>query len=170
MRSSVMPSLFSSVSSMQPILVSTGSPVSKGYRPDMFYVILVQRCHMPHHRTPCLRSPEVSSDEQQRGALPAFERSRWRQSTTTDITTYYRVGWMCLFPFRRLAMYYLEHPGPHWICSLQAKEQSVETQLSQKTFGPQQHHLSAGNVWKGRVALSCLGTGSAISALWYKCS
>ena len=60
-------------------------------------------------------------------------------------------------PFRRLAMYYLEHPGPCWICFLQTKEQRVQTQLSQKTLGPRQHHLSPGSAWKGRVSSSYSG-------------
>ena len=34
--------------------------------------------------------------------------------------------------------------GPCWICFLQTKEQRVQTQLSKKTLGPQQHHLSPG--------------------------
>ena len=57
--------------------------------------------------------------------------------TATDLTTYYREGWMWLLPLRRLAMYHLEHPGPRWIRFLQTKEQGVQTQFSQKTLGPQ---------------------------------
>ena len=37
----------SSVASMQPILIGTGDPVSKGSGPRMFSDVPVQRCHMP---------------------------------------------------------------------------------------------------------------------------
>ena len=90
-----------------------------------------------------LLPPDAPSDGLQRVALPAFERSVWRQGTLhaqPQITTYYRLGWMWSLPLRRFAMYYLEHLGPRWICFLQTKEQRVQTQLSQNTFGPQQHH------------------------------
>ena len=43
MRSSILLSLFSSVASMQPILIGTGDPVSKGSRLHMFYDILCPR-------------------------------------------------------------------------------------------------------------------------------
>ena len=82
--------------------------------------------------------PEVPSGEQQLGAFPASTRSRWRQDALQAppqiFTAYYRVGWMWPLPFRRHAMYYLEHQGPCWICFLQAKEQRVQTQISQKTL------------------------------------
>ena len=59
-------------------------------------------------------SPEAPNDEQQRGALPTSTRSRWRQyssSTTPGTAAYYRLGWMWPFPFRRPAVYFLEHQG-----------------------------------------------------------
>ena len=43
-----------------------------------------------------------------------------------------KVGWMSLLPFRKLAMYYLEHPRASWICVLQSKEQRVRNQISWK--------------------------------------
>ena len=55
-------------------------------------------------------------------------------STTADITTYHRLVWMWPFPFRRHAMYYLEHQGSRWICFLQTEEQRVQTQISQETL------------------------------------
>ena len=42
-----------------------------------------------------------------------------------------------------------EHLGACWICFLQTKEQRIQTQISQKTLGQQQHHLSPGSAWKG---------------------
>ena len=76
-------------------------------------------------------SPEVASDEQQRGALPASTRSRWRQdalqSTPAAITTYCRLGWVWPFPFGRHVMCHLEHQGSRWIFLLQRKTESKPT-------------------------------------------
>ena len=41
----------------------------------------------------------------------------------------------------RLAMCHLEHQGPRWIYFLQTKEQRIQTQMSQKTLGQQQHYF-----------------------------
>ena len=38
--------------------------------------------------------------------------------------------------------------GLNWICFLQTQEQRIQTQLPQKSFGPQQHHLSPGGACK----------------------
>ena len=51
MRSSILPSLFSSVASLQPIYIGAGDSVSEGCWSHMFYDIPVQRCHMPPCRT-----------------------------------------------------------------------------------------------------------------------
>ena len=51
-------------------------------------------------------------------------------------------------PFQGSAVYHLEHQVSHWICFLQTQEQRIQTQLPQKTFGPQQHHLSPGGACK----------------------
>ena len=73
--------------------------------------------------------PDAPSDGLRHVAPPVSEHSRWRQGTLqvqpTDFTTYRRVGWMWALPFRRLAMYYLEHSGACWICFLQTKAQGV---------------------------------------------
>ena len=53
-------------------------------------------------------------------------------------------------------MYYIEHHGPGRICFLQTKEQRIQTQISQKTLGQQQHYLSPGRAWKGRVFLQAI--------------
>ena len=50
-------------------------------------------------------------------------------------------------------MYYLEHKRPCWICFLQTKEQRIQTQISQKTLGQQEHFITPGGAWKGRVAI-----------------
>ena len=42
------------------------------------------------------------------------------------------MGWVRPVPFRRSALYHLEHPGPCWICFLQTKAQGIQTQISQK--------------------------------------
>ena len=114
--------------------------------------------------------PDDPSGGQQRGAFPVSVHSRWRQAcpsyTTSDITTYHRVGWMWSLPFRRLAMCYMEHQGPGRICFLQTKEQRTQTQISQKTLGQQQHSLFPGSAWKGRVSSGYPGVGSAISTVW----
>ena len=60
-------------------------------------------------------------------------------------------------------MHYLEHQGPRWIVFFQTEEQRIQTQISQKTLGQQQHCLSPGSAWKGRVSSSYPGVGSAIS-------
>ena len=85
-----------------------------------------------------------SSGSQRRTTTPCFSsfctlplETGCSSITTADITTYNRVGWMWPLPFRRLAMYYLEHPRPGWICFLQTKEQRIQTQISQKTLGQQ---------------------------------
>ena len=69
--------------------------------------------------TPLL-PPDVPSGEQQLGAFPASERFRWRQGALHAqpqiSSSHYRVGWMWPLPFRRSAMYYLEHRGARWIC------------------------------------------------------
>ena len=59
-------------------------------------------------------------------------------------------------------MYYLEHQGPGWICSLQTKELRIQTQIYQKTLRHQQHNLSPGGAWKGRVSSGYSDVGSAI--------
>ena len=46
-------------------------------------------------------------------------------------------------------MYYMEDQGPGRICLLQTKEQRIQTQIPQKTFGPEQRHLYLGSAWKG---------------------
>ena len=45
--------------------------------------------------------------------------TEYSSSTTEITTTYYRVWWLWPFPFRRLAMSYLEHQGSRWICFFQ---------------------------------------------------
>ena len=84
--------------------------------------------------------PEVPSGEQQFGALEVYTRSRWRQDALQAqpqiIQRTKKVGWMWPIAFRRHAIYYLEHQGACWICSLQTKKQRVQTQISQKTLTP----------------------------------
>ena len=83
------------MASEQPIHIGAGDSVSEGSRSHMFYDVPVQRCHMPTRGTHVLDWPVkpsgrsdpsrsslplgVPSNEQQRGALPASTRSRWRQ-------------------------------------------------------------------------------------------
>ena len=83
-------------------------------------------------------APVVPSGDRQEGALSASDRSRWRQDALQAQPQILQrtAGWDGCgpLPFRRLAMYYLERPGPCWICFLQTKGQRVQTQLSQKTL------------------------------------
>ena len=111
--------------------------------------------------------PDVPCAEQQRVVLPASELSRWRQGAlhAQPQISQRSTGWG--FRFRRLSMYYLEHPGPCWICFLQTKEQRVQTQPSQKTLGLQQNHLSPGSAWKGQVSSGHPGIGSTIPFMQY---
>ena len=82
--------------------------------------------------------PEVPSGEQQ---LRAFSRffsfpleTRCSSSTTAVITTYYRVGWMWPLPFRRLAMYYLEHQGPGWFCFSRQRSREFKLKHLKRLF------------------------------------
>ena len=83
-------------------------------------------------------SPEVPSDEQQRGALPASTRSRWRQDALQappqilQRTTGW--GWMWTLSFPKACDVLLGTPGPGGICFLQTEEQRVQTQISQETL------------------------------------
>ena len=52
-------------------------------------------------------------------------------STTASNTAYCRLGWMWSFPFRRPAVYYLEHQVSLWICFLETEEHRVQTQISE---------------------------------------
>ena len=83
-----------------------------------------------------LLPPDVPGGVQQRGAFSSFYtpslETGCSSSTTADITTSYRVGWMWSLPFRRHAMYYLKHPGPRWIFFYKTKEQRFQTQISLK--------------------------------------
>ena len=83
--------------------------------------------------------------------------------TTADITTYYRVGWMWPLPFRRLAVYYLEHRG--LVGSVFSRQRNREFKLKFKL--KLKHYLSPGSAWKGRVSSGYPGVGSAISTHRY---
>ena len=102
--------------------------------------------------------PEVPSGEQQQGAFPVSTFSRWRQDALQTL-------WP--FPFRRPAMYYLEHQRSRWIDFFHTQEQRVKTQIFQEALCHQQHLMSPGSAWKERVPLGYSGVGSAISTLWY---
>ena len=81
-------------------------------------------------------SPEVPSDEQQRSSsFHTFPLATGcSPSITADYTTYYRLGCMWPFPFRRPAVHYVEHQRSLWMCFLQTKEQRVQTQISQEAL------------------------------------
>ena len=122
----------------------------------MFYDIPVQRCTcLPVLADPIFQSlchPDLHGDGLQRGAFPASIRSPWRtgcsSNTTKDIATFYRVGRMRPLPSRRLAMYYLEHPGVRWICFLQTKDRESKTHLSQKLVDHNNIICLQGGAWK----------------------
>ena len=59
--------------------------------------------------------PEDPNDEQQRGALPASTRSRWKQNTLQPLQVPQRTaGWDGCGLFLA-AVYYLEYQASHWI-------------------------------------------------------
>ena len=92
--------------------------------------------------------PDVPSDEQQRVALPASERSRWRQGAlhAQPQISQRSTGWDGCGPFLSEGFRCIT-----W---------------NTRGLGPQQYHLSSGSAWKGRVSSSCPDIGSAISTLW----
>ena len=84
--------------------------------------------------------PRAPNGAQQRGAFPAIGYSRWRQGAlqaqpqisqrTTGCDGYGPL------PLRRSALCYLKHPGASLdLFFYKTKEQRIQTQLSQKTFG-----------------------------------
>ena len=125
---------------------------------------------------PCGRSdpsgpsllPGAPSGAQQRGAFPAIGQSRWRQGALHAHSQISRrttgLDGPLLSEGLRCTTW---NTWPRWICFYKTKEQRAQNQLSQKTFGPQQHHLSPGGAWRGRVSSSYPGTGCAISIIWY---
>ena len=68
-------------------------------------------------------------------------------------------------PFRRLAMYYMEHQGPGRICSPDKWTENSKSIFSKDSWT--KTIFSPGSAWKGRVSSSYPGVGSAFSVLWY---
>ena len=112
-------------------------------------------------------SPEVPSGEQQRGALPASTRSRWRQDALQAPPQILQrtAGWDGCGPFFSEGMRCFIWNTRFLVGSVfsRQKEQRIQTQISQKTPGQQQHYLSPRSAWKGRVSSGYSGVGSAIS-------
>ena len=116
-------------------------------------------------------SPEAPCDEQQRGVLPASTRCRRKQSAVqAPLHVLQRAtSWDGCGPFlseglRRITC---NTRGLVGTVFLQTKKEGIQTQLSKKTLGQQQHHLSPGSAWKGRISSSYPGVGFSIPALWY---
>ena len=101
-------------------------------------------------------SPEFPCDGQQRGALPASSRSRWRQNTLQAPPQVLQriTGWDGCGPFLfwRSAVYYLEHQGSHWVGFFKTAEQRIQTQISQEVLCHKKHPMSPGGTWKRRVS------------------
>ena len=128
MRSSILPSLFSSAASVQPIVTSTGNPASKGFRPHVFYDVPVQRClevgpmsldwlvnlFVRFDSSRSSLPPDVPSGEQQLRAFPASKQSAGDRMLFKHNHRYYSVlqGGMNVASFVSEG----EHQGPCWIC------------------------------------------------------
>ena len=75
-----------------------------------------------------------------------------------------QVGMDVAFPFRRHAMCYLEHQGPHLICSFQTEDQSIQnSNISRNSLTS----LSPKVTWNGRISSGYSGIGFAILVSWY---
>ena len=83
-------------------------------------------------------APVVPSGDQRQGTLSASERSRWRQDALqAQPQILQRTTWWdgCgHLPFRRLAMYYLERPGPYWICFPNKRTESPNSIISKNSL------------------------------------
>ena len=175
MRSSILPSIFSSMASVQPIHIGAGEPVIEGCWHDLFrdaclqiglmsldwFVDPLARFNFFHIFAVHWISQRWTTTKWFSSLHTFLSETGCSSSTTDDITTFFWFGWMWPFPFRRHAMY----QGSRWICFLQTEEERVQTQISQETLWRQ--HLSPGSAWKGRIFSSYPGVGSSISPLWY---
>ena len=118
-----------------------------------------------------LLPPDAPSDGLRRVALPGSERSRWRQGTLQAQPQILQrtVGWDGCGPFLSEGLRCITWNTRGLVGSVFSRQRhrEVQTQLSQKTSGPQQHNLFPRSTWKRRGSSSYPGLGSAISALWY---
>ena len=130
----------------QSILIGSGDSASDGYRPDLFQDVPDRSHHMltsRHHvlgvasRSVCRFwsfqifalswGSQWRSTTRRSSSFHTFPLETECSSTTTPSATgYCRLGWMWPFPFRRSAVYYLEHQRSHWICFSKQKNREFK--------------------------------------------
>ena len=148
---------------------------AKDFDLKMFYDVPVQRCHILPSRShvlglACWSFWLVRYFPDHRFFLMFRFSSLYTlsletdcsSSTTAEISTFYRVGWMWLLAKACVSL--LGTPGAllgvfSWM------GQRIQTQIFQKILGEQ--HLSPGSASKGRVSSSSKDVGSLISTHWY---
>ena len=165
MRHSILPSLFCPMASVRLFHIATCLQVgtmSLDWLVDPFASSEFSRSSLP---------PEVPSGEQQRGAFPASERSRWRQDALQAPPQILQQtkGWNGCGPFLSEGMRCITWNTRGLVGSVFSRQRNREFKLKflKRLFDANNIFMSPRSAWKGRVSSGYSGVGSAISILWY---
>ena len=150
----ILPLLFCPIAPAKPVLISTGDSISEKYWTDLFQDVLDHSRHLFTSRTHVVgvasgsvckiwpfQTFAVSWSSQRwpttrhSSSFHAFPlKTEYSSSTTASTTACCRLGWMWPFPYRRLAMYYMECKRSHWICFLKQTNRELKLKYLKKVF------------------------------------
>ena len=115
--------------------------------------------------------PEDPNNDQKRGDLPASTRSRWRQNAlqAPHQVLQRNTGWDGHGPFLADGLRCITWNTRGLIGSVFSEQKNTEFKLKylKKLICQQQHFMSPGGAWKGRISSGNSGVGSAVSVIWY---
>ena len=113
-------------------------------------------------------SLDVSSGEQQRGAFPAFMHYRWRKGALHTQSQILQRSTGCdgCGPFLSEGLQCITLNTRCLVGSVSSDKGTEKSNSNiSKDSWTQQHYLSPGSAWEGRISPGFPGVGSAISAL-----